>query len=257
MNPTLTVTRKEIVDGLRDSRSLIASLLYALMGPLVVGLVSLKVHSDDNSGMAVLVGMMAVFSLVSAFAGGMNVAMDTIAGERERKSLLPLLLNAVPRTSILVGKWLAVSSFAVAGFAINLVGFAVVFASSGMHLRIGWFLLPEAFGLFALPLLASAVQLFISTVSRTVKEVQTYLSLVTFVPMGMGMFLVFCPAMRRPWCSFLPLVGQQMQLEALMSGRRFAPIEPVVLGHLTLGFSVVILLATANRLQRDEIIYGN
>ena len=32
--------------------------------------------------------MMSVFTLVSAFVGGMNVAMDSIAGERERRSLL-------------------------------------------------------------------------------------------------------------------------------------------------------------------------
>jgi hypothetical protein len=123
MNQILTIARKEIADGLRDSRSVVASLAYALMGPVVVGLVSMTVHGKTGSE-AVLTGMMAIFTLVSGFVGGMNVAMDTVAGERERKSLLPLLMNAVPRTSVVLGKWLAVSFFAIGGLAINVLGFA-------------------------------------------------------------------------------------------------------------------------------------
>src|SRR5215469_234002 len=114
MNAILTVARKEIVDGMRDFRSLLASTFYALMGPVAVGLVSLAEREKWGSG-GVLTGIMEVFSLVAAFVGGMNVAMDTVAGERERKSLLPLLLNAVPRERIAMGKWLAVSFFAVIG----------------------------------------------------------------------------------------------------------------------------------------------
>jgi len=35
----------------------------------------------------VLIAMMSIFTMVSAFVGGMNVAMDSIAGERERRAL--------------------------------------------------------------------------------------------------------------------------------------------------------------------------
>jgi ABC-type Na+ efflux pump permease subunit len=106
LSPTLVVARKETIDSLRDTRSVIASLMYALMGPAVVFMVSKAVRAD-----AVLIGMMSVFTLVAAFVGGMNVAMDTIAGERERQSLLPLLMNPVRRREIVFGKWLAVGLF--------------------------------------------------------------------------------------------------------------------------------------------------
>ncbi len=258
MNQTLTIAHKEIVDGLRDSRSLIASLFYALMGPFVVGLVSMTVHADTKPGTRVLTGMMAIFTLVSAFVGGMNVAMDMVAGERERKSLLPLLLNAVSRPKLVLGKWLAVSFFALGGFAINLLGFLAVIARAGMPMTVSSrILFPAAFGLFSLPLLAAAIQLFISTVSRAVKEAQTYLSLVTFVPMGVGMFLVFCPALGQKWCNLLPVLGQQLQLEAVMSGQPIGLLQPLVLGYFTLALAIFVLLVAANRLERDEIIYGN
>ena len=260
MNPALTIARKEIVDGLRDVRSVMASLFYALMGPAVVGLVSMatRANAKPESETAVLTGMMAIFTLVSAFVGGMNIAMDTVAGERERRSLLPLLLNPVSRRNVVLGKWLAVSYFAMAGLVVDVVGFAVVFATAGTHISAGpGRLLPGALGLVSLPFLAASIQLLISTVSRGVKEAQTYLSLIVFLPMGIGMFLVLSPAAKRAWCNFLPLVGQQLQLEALVNGQGISLFEPVVLGCLTVALAIGILLATANRLQRDEIIYGN
>src|ERR1035438_8480983 len=82
----------------------------------------------------VLIGMMSVFTLVAAFVGGMNVAMDTLAGERERRSLLPLLMNPVRRREIVLGKWLAVGLFSFADLILNLAGFAIVFASAGMQI---------------------------------------------------------------------------------------------------------------------------
>ena len=88
LSQSLVIAHKEIVDSLRDTRSVISSLMYALMGPLAVGLVSLS-PAIRGAGRSPLAGLMSVFTLVSAFAGGMNVAMDTVAGERERRSLLP------------------------------------------------------------------------------------------------------------------------------------------------------------------------
>jgi len=258
LNPSLVVARKEITDGWRDARSVISSLLFALMGPLVVGLVSLAPGVKGSSG-SPIVGLMSVFTLVAAFAGGMNVAMDTVAGERERQSLLPLLLNPVHRRNLVLGKWLAVSLFSIAGLTLNLLGFSVVFVTSGMHMNAPWLrlLLAMALGVFPLSLLAASIQLLLSTACRSVKEAQTYLSMIVFLPMGIGMFLVFFPAARRAWFSFLPLAGQQLHLQRLMDGRDVPLLQSIVLGCLTLALALLVMLVSSNRLQRDEIIYGN
>src|ERR1700690_822695 len=130
LSHALIVARKEIRDHLRDTRSLVSSAFYALMGPLVVGMVSIAVHGAvrGEKSSAALLSMMSVFALVATFVGGMNVAMDAIAGERERRSLLPLLMNPVRRREIVLGKWLAVALFSFAGLILNLAGFAIVFA---------------------------------------------------------------------------------------------------------------------------------
>jgi sodium transport system permease protein len=248
----LVIARKEIVDGLRDARAVMASLVYALMGPVVVGLVSLSVHSGK-----VTAAMMAVFTLVSAFVGGMSVAMDTIAGERERHCLLPLLLNPVDRRSVAIGKWLAVSFFAVAGLAVNVSGCLAVVTLTGMRTTspdLGM-VLSAAFALSALGLLAAAVQLVISTLTNAVKEAQTYLSLVVFLPMGVGMFLIFSPAANGPWSVLLPMAGQLLQVQALMNGTPFQWLAAFVSGVLTVGVAILMLMVAADRLEHHEIHY--
>lgn len=260
LRQSLVIARKEIVDGFRDVRSVISAVSYALMGPVVVGMVAFAVRSNTKAGSnaLVLAGMMSVFALVAAFVGGMNVAMDTIAGERERRSLLPLLLNPVTRLDIVLGKWLGVCVFAIAGLALNLLGFAVVFAASGMRVNGAWprFLPAITVGIFSLPLLAASIQLLISTLSRGIKEAQTYLSLIVFLPMGLGMFLVFFPAANRGWCGMMPVLGQQIELQLLMNAREPGLLQSVALAILTTALSIFALLLAANRLQRDEIVYG-
>ena len=45
--------------------------------------------------------MLPYFFILGAFIGGMALAIDTTAGERERQSLEPLFANPVPRWQIL------------------------------------------------------------------------------------------------------------------------------------------------------------
>jgi sodium transport system permease protein len=261
LSQSIIVARKEIVDHLRDLRSVISSLMYALMGPVVVFLVALTLRTQPRSGSTaeVLAGMMSVFTLVAAFVGGMNVAMDTIAGERERRSLLPLLLNPVLRHDIMIGKWLSIAVFSVGGLILNLLGFGVVFTTGGIRLTgdAPALLLALALGLLPLSLLAAALQLLISTLCRSTKESQTYLSMVVFAPMLIGMFLVFYPGAPPGWFRILPIAGQQLQLELLMRGGELPIFQPLWLGSLTTAAALLILFLAADRLDRDEIVYGN
>ena len=52
--------------------------------------------STERARAAVALSVLPVFLLVSTFVMGMSVAIDTTAGERERRSLEPLLLTGAP-----------------------------------------------------------------------------------------------------------------------------------------------------------------
>jgi len=211
LGPQLIIARKEIRDHLRDTRSLVSALFYSLMGPLVVAMVSFAVPGPK--GAAVLASMMSVFALVAAFVGGMNLAIDAIAGERERRSLLPLLMNPLRRSDLVLGKWIAIACFAIAGLGINLLAFAIVIKLTLVQL------LTIALTLIPLALLAAALEMLISTWCRNLKEAHTYLSLISFVPMGLGMYLVFYPHATPAWL-VLPVTGQELLVNEVTSTGR-------------------------------------
>jgi sodium transport system permease protein len=245
LTPVFAIAAREMTDGWRDGRAMLSAALYSLMGPGVVGLVALGVHDDRGE---VLVAMMSVFTMVSAFVGGMNVAMDAIAGERERRSLLPLLMYPVTRFHLLLGKWLAVAAFSLGGLALNLAGFALVFHRMPAP--------AVALCLIPLSLLAAAIQLWVSTLCRGIKEAQTYLSMLVFLPMGLGMFMVFSPVARDGFWKFLPVAGQQVQLQAAMRGGALDLWRALVLGIGTAALAGLALMAAANRLEQDDVVYG-
>jgi sodium transport system permease protein len=65
-----------------------------------------------------ILAFIPLFIILAAFTGGMAIATDSTAGERERGSLEPLLVNPVPRAALVTGKWLA-AAFA-AGVTVGL-----------------------------------------------------------------------------------------------------------------------------------------
>ena len=54
--------------------------------------------------------MLPFFVLMAVLYGALNAALDTTAGERERGSLEPLLMNPAPRLALVLGKWAAVAT---------------------------------------------------------------------------------------------------------------------------------------------------
>jgi sodium transport system permease protein len=259
LTPSLVIAQKEMLDHFRDRRSLVSAALYALMGPIVVTLASFSLPKAGLGGGNPLPGLMSVFILVSAFTGGMGVAMDTIAGERERRSLLPLLMNPISRRDLTTGKWLAIAAFTAAGLILTLSGFLVTWAIAGMPLPANWAYLVLALcaGFLPLTLLSAALELLISTACRTAKEAQTYLSLLVFLPMLLGMGLVFFPHATQPWLYFFPVTGQQLVLQLSLHGDVAPFLHPLILGWTTIAAAVLLVRAAANRLQRDDVVYGD
>jgi sodium transport system permease protein len=258
--PAMVIARKEILDHTREARSMLAALMHLLMGPLLVLMVSFSgIARSDKKGELVVAGMMSIFTLVAAFVGGMNVAMDVVAGERERRSLLPLLLNPVSRATVIVGKWLATSAFSLGGLAITVLAFAGVSraaAPANPLLTNSALLCWGVLGLLPLGLLAAALQMAISTGCRTAKEAQTYLSLLIFIPMGIAMFLIFFPRQLGAWVAFVPIAGQQMIAQAGMNGSWSIP-QALILALVTTMLAVAAVVAAGRMLTQDRAVYGS
>ena len=192
---------------------------------------------------ALLFATLPYMLVLTIFIGGMWLATDSTAGERERQSLEPLLINPVPRDRILLGKLLATAAFSMASLLLGLVAFVIAghfmpTAQLGMSLALG-----PHFVLVALPVLAPLVllicvaQILIAAFARSVREAQTYLGLAQLVPLIPSVILSVLPVKAQLWMYAVPLLGQQLTLMRLLRA------EPVPL--IALALSALVTLLTA------------
>ena len=209
-----------------------------------------------------LLNVVPLFLMLAALVGGMNVAIDTTAGERERGSLEALLLNPVPRRTLVIGKWLATSLASLAVATVTLLGFMLTvrflpLEELGMKMLLGPY---EALVLWAaiapLALFGSGLQMLIATFARSFKEAQTYLNLLNLLPMAPSMFLMFEPARSAAWMLPLPALAQVGTVVDVMRG------EPVPAWHLgvilltSLAYTALCLAALERLLKKENIIFG-
>src|SRR5690606_21661061 len=150
----------------------------AVITPLAVEQIDV---STPESQSLIFLNMLPYFVIFGIFLGGMYVIIDTTAGERERGSLEPLLINPAARWEFVAGKLLASVPFAIATLIFTLLAFWAAFnlfpveEYIGMQLSINGRALVNIF-LLSLPMivLASALQMIIATFTRSFKEAQTY-----------------------------------------------------------------------------------
>jgi sodium transport system permease protein len=209
-----------------------------------------------------LLNVVPLFLMFAALAGGMNVAIDTTAGERERGSLEPLLLNPVPRGVLVLGKWLATVTASAAVTLMTLIGFLVTLQflpleELGMKVLLGP---KQALMMLAavlpLALFGSALQMLIATFARTFKEAQTYLNLLNLVPMAPSMFLMFKPAQSEWWMLPLPTVAQIGTVVDVMRGEVVPAWHLPVIAASSLGYATICLVCLVRLLGQERIIYG-
>jgi len=209
-----------------------------------------------------MLGMIPVFLLVSAFMGGMHVAIDTTAGERERGSLESLLLNPVERGGLVAGKWLATSVAGLFAICLALVGFMfamrfVPLENLGIKASLGpvaalWILAI----LVPMALLGSCVQMLVATFARSFKEAQSYLSILMLVPMAPGMALMFVPVDGSLRLDAIPLLGQCLLINGAMRGDVGMLPGVLAAGAICLVLAGLCLSLTTRLLGNEKIIFG-
>jgi sodium transport system permease protein len=190
-----------------------------------------------------LLAFLPYLLILGAFLGGMYLAIDTTAGERERQSLEPLLANPATRAQIVQGKLGATFSFAMASMMLSLVTFAIAFQyipldRLGMKVDFGAGLILRA-GLLMVPLVMvfAALQTIVAAYAKSYREAQTYLSLLMLLPMLPSIILMINPMKGETWMSAVPLLSQNVLVMSLARG------EAVPLLEFALSFGTSLLLA--------------
>lgn len=213
--------------------------------------------STEQSRTAMLMAMLPYFLILSAFVGGMYLAIDTTSGERERQSLEPLLITPVARGQIVVGKVLATASYAAVSLLICVFAFVASIALIPAELIGSALSLPlltaTKIFLLVLPiaLLAAAAQTVVAALAKTFREAQTYLQFLILIPAIPSMVLVLNPLKPALWMYWLPLFGQSALINDLVRGEIASSVA--VLGNVVATLLLAVLFAgIAIRQYRSE-----
>ncbi|KZC23981.1 ABC transporter permease [Rhodanobacter thiooxydans] len=214
-------------------------------------------QATPQSRAVLMFAMLPYFFVITIFMGGMYLAIDLTAGERERQSLEPLFANPVPRWKILCGKLAAICAFSVASLLITLLAFAVVgqfipAGKIGMELDLGLrFATYVLLLMLPLVLLLAALQSMVAAFAKSYREAQTYISLLMLVPIIPSLLLSFMPIKAQAWMYAVPLLGQNLGIMQLLRGDGVSAAQLGLCFAGTLAAALLAVLATA-QLYRSE-----
>ena len=233
--------------------------------PSIASALSIK-HEDLSTPQTqslIFLNMLPFFVIMVIFTSGMYVVIDATAGERERGSLEPLLINPVRRSEFVLGKLLASLPFSLVFLVVCLATIGASFnlipleQYTGFPMSVDFSALWQIF-LICLPmvLLAAGLQMALASFTHSFKEAQTYLS---FLPLVAGLpsaFLMFTPATSDLGQMFIPAFSQGILINQVMRGEAIDPTNMVVSIAATLVVSIFIVIASIKLYERETLLFG-
>jgi sodium transport system permease protein len=243
--------------GIAQLRSQIRGVSPMLAIPVAVN----DIDVTTPTGRAVVVlGFMTYFVLFSVLVGGLYLAIDSTAGERERGSLEALLSLPVARTSLVGGKLLATCAYMCLSLAINLTAFVFVFRfvpleRLGMSANLGVRTALEFFAI-CLPFvpLGAALMIFVASFTRSYREAQTYLTSVLLVPTLPIAFASIYSLKTRSSLMLVPSLSQHLLMTSVLKDEPIATLDVLVSAGSALALAVVLIAATARHWRRETML---
>jgi len=217
--------------------------------------------STPSARATLMLGMLSYVILLATLMGGLHVAIDATAGERERGSLESLLTLPVVREHLIYGKIAATTVMMLVSLA--LVATSVAFSLKALPL--------ETFGMTAnfgpsvvwrvflavapFALVAASILTVVASFTRTYKEAQSWLGLVLIVPtvpIAIASVLDIAP---RATLMLVPSLSQHLLIQGLMRGEPL-PVAWALLATVSCLVLGLALAWLAGRLYRREAILG-
>ena len=178
--------------------------------------------------------MLPFFVIMAVLYGALNAALDTTAGERERGSLEPLLMNPARRGALVLGKWGAVASVAVLIAMLSCFSFIPaqwLLRSDTLQamFQYGW---PEALAFLALllPFAAamSALLMAIAIRCKSFKEAQASSTVVLAAVSLLPLVSVFDQRGESPWHLWVPALAQSTLMARVLKGETLGAADGAV-----------------------------
>ncbi len=262
--------RGKVVDLLsRYSQEIVAARLAARhINPrdlLPVVLDQHNVATQRQQSGQLLASLLPFLLAMWAVVGGMSVAVDLAAGEKERGTLESLLITPPSREAIVLGKFLSVVTASMGGVIVVLLAMMVSLRwgypymlhttqKVNISLPIGTAIVMLGVALL-FSALVSAVQLAISIYARSPREAQQYITPLYFVTVLPGLAVQFVSDWARsPWAYLTPVLNAFFSFQELLLGT-------VNWGHLFLAavscafYAALALEVAIALMSREGVIF--
>jgi sodium transport system permease protein len=244
--------------------SRIAQLRLQIRGidPLIAQPVAVnEIDTATPTGRAVaILGFMTYFVMFAMLMGGLYLAIDSTAGERERGSLEALLTLPVARRSLVGGKMLATCAYMTLSLALTLAAFLVVFRfvpleKLGMSSNLNAVSALMLF-LICLPFipLGAALMSFVASFTRSYREAQTYLTTVLLVPTLPIAFASIYSLKTKSSLMRIPSLSQHLLMTSVLKGEPVGAADVLVSAGASLGIAAVLFAFTARHWRRETML---
>ncbi len=244
--------------------------------PILAQEVDASTTQERSSGQ--LAFIIPLFIVQFIFSGGMPTAIDSTAGEKERGTLEVLLVSPVRRLEVVLGKFLAVTIFALLTALFSMIGLLLSSVLAGVILPrvLGsgggeGSAMAQAFGgnltldvatfftlltvALSVALVASVLMVSISVFARSYKEAQGYLAPLLIVVSLTAVMLQFADfLMAGPALYAIPILGSELAILDVVKGKlELGNIALCVLSNVLA--SGVFLAWALNSFKRESVIF--
>lgn len=210
---------------------------------------------------ALMLGMLSYLVLLTTLMGGMYLAIDTTAGERERGSLEPLLTVPVRREYLIYGKIMAACAYMTLSLTLTVIAFGIALRFVGLerlgmsvdygpHVAVGIVL-----GCVPIVPLGAAIMTLVAAYTRSYREAQTYVGLVLIIPTLPLVFAAVLGPQPRATLMAIPSLGQHFIILSLLGMQPLPAAYVAISACSTLALGALLVFA-AGRLYRREKLLG-
>ncbi len=244
-----------------------------VLTPVTISRVDASTDQQRSAGM--LGWIIPFFIAIWSLAGGQMTAIDATAGEKERGTMESLLVAPIRRSEVVVGKWLATSTFGLLAATAAIVGYLIgsgimtsviaprlgegseeVLTMMGGSMAVTPGVIVEL--LISSALLAGligALLIAIAMFARSFKEAQSYVAPLSFLLILPAVGLQFRDFLDvGAWINAVPILGSLLTMYDTVTGASNA--TGLLYSWVGTGVAVVLLLLFAYRnFKREGVIF--
>jgi len=229
----------------------------------LIDISSVDMAPKEAQGTDFLAVMLPYMILIYIFAGSMNIGLDTTAGEKERGTLSPILVNQVSRTSIATGKVFYVMTAGLINSVSTFIGLVIAFSilgsmpNSGLSMNISALtplkLLCLLITILTVAGLASAVMVLLGSLAKSMKEGGAYVMPFYIGAVIMGVATMQMDSPKNLIVSLIPILNSVFNMKDIITSQ-ISTLRFLLMILSNLAVMAIVIFLTARLYNSEKIL---